>query len=376
MIEKIDEILKRNQYEKIPSQDEFLSLYVQFLFSYAQAVQIIDADNASDIVNEENVTLWKDDAKEYVVEQGYDDIRFLTIIVSNRPEHYKDIAMEDSECWIMDGYTSRLFIYENQDVDFDSLRISIDQLAGRDDPLESSDFEATEYTNQQAYAKAKATMAMSHSEYRSPRSSSFSISELAGSLTVVNTALIIINVVIFFALSSKGSTLDVDFMFEKGAMYVPAVLEDHQFYRLFSCMFMHFGFSHLFGNMLVLYLLGGQVEGEMGSVKYAVLYLGGGLFGSVGSFLHTLIWKENVVSAGASGAIFAVMGALLWLVVQNRGRLNKMTTTKVVVLFIYELYSGFVNPQIDMAAHLFGFIGGFGLAMLLYRQDAEIVDYL
>lgn len=374
MVEKLDEILKRSQYEKIDSQEEHLLLYVQFLFSYAQAVQIIDADKATEnscVVDGDSVSLWKDEAKGYVTDQGYDDIRFLTIIVSNRPEHYKEIAAEDPECWIVDGYTSRLFVYENQDLDFDSLRISIEQITNRDYELDS--YGTNEYTNRMVRSQAKASLEMSHS-WNTADTTSFSISELAGNLTIANAVLIVINVVVHAVLSSKGSTLDVEYMLEKGAMYVPSLLEDHQFYRLFSCMFMHFGFPHLFGNMIVLYLLGGHVERELGMVKYAILYLGGGLFGSVGSFLHALIWKENAVSAGASGAIFAVMGALLWVVVQNKGRLQKMTTAKVVILFIYELYSGFVNPQIDMAAHLFGFIGGFGLAMIMYRQSD--VDYI
>ena len=73
--------------------------------------------------------------------------------------------------------------------------------------------------------------------------------------TPVNTAMVIINVAIFFYMSIIGSTEDVEFMLNHGAMSVPMVLENGDYYRFFSCMFMHFGFMHLAGNMVVLMFL-------------------------------------------------------------------------------------------------------------------------
>ena len=64
-----------------------------------------------------------------------------------------------------------------------------------------------------------------------------------------------INVIVFFILTSQGMTEDGLFLLEHGAMYVPRIMEDEDYYRLFSSMFLHFGFEHLMNNMVTLVLL-------------------------------------------------------------------------------------------------------------------------
>ena len=187
--------------------------------------------------------------------------------------------------------------------------------------------------------------------------------------TPVNTAMVIINVAIFFYLSLKGSTEDVEFMLNHGAMSAPMVLENGDYYRFFSCMFMHFGFMHLIGNMTVLMFLGDNVERSAGGVRYLIIYLAGGLVGSIGSFAYAYFYNPGIVSAGASGAIFALIGALLWMVIKNKGHLEDMTVLKMCVLIVYALYSGITSENVDMAAHLFGLLGGFVIAMLIYRKE-------
>ena len=74
------------------------------------------------------------------------------------------------------------------------------------------------------------------------------------------------------------------------------------------------------------------------------------------------------MSAGASGAIFALIGALLWLVILNKGKLEDMTVLRVCIMIGYALYSGVRAENIDMAAHLFGLFGGFIVAMFICRK--------
>lgn len=187
-------------------------------------------------------------------------------------------------------------------------------------------------------------------------------------ITPVNTLFVAINVAVFFALSMLGSTEDVDFMIGHGAMFVPAVLEDGQYYRFITCMFLHFGFMHLFGNMVVLLFLGDNVERAVGKIRYILIYMFGGLIGSIGSFVYALAYNRGIVSAGASGSIFALIGALLWLVICHKGRLEDMTTARVFLLIVYALYNGMKSENVDMAAHLFGLFGGFLTAVLVYRR--------
>lgn len=196
-------------------------------------------------------------------------------------------------------------------------------------------------------------------------------------LTPANTVFVVLNALVFLVMSVFGSTMDIDFMIGHGAMFAPMVYDGHQYYRLFTCMFLHFGFMHLMGNMVTLLFLGDNVERAVGTVRYVIIYILGGLIGSIGSFGYALVYDRNTVSAGASGAIFAIIGALLWVVICNRGQLEDMSIQRVFILIVYALYSGARSKNVDMAAHLFGLAGGFAVAMLIYRRrDALGYDEL
>lgn len=105
-----------------------------------------------------------------------------------------------------------------------------------------------------------------------------------------------INVVVFMGLTMIGMTEDGAFMLEHGAMYVPYVLENQEYYRIFTSMFLHFGIQHLGNNMLLLLLIGSQLEEEMGMVKYTILYLVSGLAGNFLSMADEIKTGEYAVS--------------------------------------------------------------------------------
>ena len=89
----------------------------------------------------------------------------------------------------------------------------------------------------------------------------------------VNTAIIIINVLCFLYLELQGSTENAGFMLAHGAMFAPLVVDHGQYYRLVTSVFMHFGVSHLMNNMLVLFVLGDNLERALVHVKYLIFYL-------------------------------------------------------------------------------------------------------
>ena len=154
----------------------------------------------------------------------------------------------------------------------------------------------------------------------------------------MNTMMIVINAIVFAVMELTGSTLDTMYMLEHGASYAPWILEYGQYWRLFTSMFMHFGISHLGNNMLVLFLLGDNVERAVGRWKYTVIYLMSGLAGSCLSFAGSLVKREYAVCAGASGAIFGIIGALFYIVAVNRGRLEDMTTRRLGIMIVVSLY--------------------------------------
>ena len=140
----------------------------------------------------------------------------------------------------------------------------------------------------------------------------------------VNLLLIGINGILFLLAELAGSTLDNGWAIRWGASYTP-LIQAGEYWRLFTSMFYHFGFQHLFNNMLLLLFLGDALESQLGHLKYLFLYLAGGLGGNLLSLYLDIRSGDPVVSAGASGCVFAVVGGLLYVLVRRKGRLEEMT---------------------------------------------------
>ncbi len=184
----------------------------------------------------------------------------------------------------------------------------------------------------------------------------------------VNGGLIVLNVLYFLYLEIAGSSEDTMFMIRHGAMYAPLVVQEQEYYRLLTAVFMHFGISHISNNMLVLFVLGDNMERALGKVKYLIFYLLCGVGANVASLLLELDDPVQAVGAGASGAIFGVIGGLLYAVMANRGRLEDLSARQLAVMILLSLYFGFSSTGVDNVAHVAGLIIGFILAMIMYRK--------
>ena len=185
---------------------------------------------------------------------------------------------------------------------------------------------------------------------------------------IITMGIIGINALVFVWLSFFGMTEDAGYMLEHGAMFVPLVLGNHEYYRLITSMFLHFGFSHLMNNMVMLFFLGSILEEEIGGFKYFLLYFVSGLAGNLLSAAMDLKTGEFVVSARASGAIFGVIGALLIIVAKNHGHLRTLNGRGMVFMVVCSLYHGFTSTGVDNMAHIGGLVSGILLAFILYRK--------
>ena len=191
---------------------------------------------------------------------------------------------------------------------------------------------------------------------------------------VCTTGLIVINAVVFLILSVLGQTEDAYFMLQHGAMYEPLVIEMHQYYRIITSVFLHFGIQHLMNNMVMLGALGWNLEREIGKIRFLVIYFVSGIAGNIVSMYLNLIHDEQVISAGASGAIFGLMGALVYVVIANRGRLGRLSGRGMMILVFLSLYFGLTSRGVDNWAHIGGLVSGFILALILYRRKRSGED--
>ena len=185
---------------------------------------------------------------------------------------------------------------------------------------------------------------------------------------ICTVTLIVINIAVFFILTLFGDTEDAVFMLQHGAMYAPYVTEGHEYYRIFTCLFLHFGIAHLLNNMVMLGALGWNLELEIGKIRYIIIYFGSGIIGNIISLCYDLTLQQPAVSAGASGAIFGLMGALLCVVIANRGRLGRLSGRGMLVMVALSLYFGLTSSGVDNLAHIGGLVSGFLLAVVLYRR--------
>ena len=183
----------------------------------------------------------------------------------------------------------------------------------------------------------------------------------------VNTGLIILNLLVFLGVEGTGSALDTNHMLRWGAMYAPDIFQQGEYYRLITSMFLHFGIYHIANNMLVLFVLGQRLEPVVGKIKFILIYLLGGLGGNIFSFIMEMKSADYAVSAGASGAVFAVMGAMLYVVIRNHGRIQDISVRQMMIMAGFSLYFGFTSTGVDNAAHIGGMVCGFILAAVLYH---------
>lgn len=181
----------------------------------------------------------------------------------------------------------------------------------------------------------------------------------------VTLLLVGINVAVFIVLSILGNTEDALFMLNHGAVFVPLVVDGGEYYRIFTSMFLHFGLQHLFYNMLVLIFLGDYLERAVGKIRFLVIYLAGGIAGNLLSIAYELYTQDFAVSAGASGAIFAVTGALIYMVLRKKERVPGLSGRRLILMAVLTILQGMTAIGIDNEAHMGGLAAGFLLGWLL-----------
>ncbi|PRO66677.1 rhomboid family intramembrane serine protease [Alkalicoccus urumqiensis] len=169
-------------------------------------------------------------------------------------------------------------------------------------------------------------------------------------LTFVLLAAIIL---VYMYAESIGSTTSTSTLIALGAKFDPLILQG-EWWRFFSAAFLHIGGFHLFMNGLALFYLGTAVERMYGTGRFLYIYTAAAFFGSIASFT----FNDNV-SAGASGAIFGLFGALLFFGVVHRRVFFRTFGLNIIVILLINLAFGFLVPMVDNGAHMGGLAGGF-----------------
>lgn len=187
---------------------------------------------------------------------------------------------------------------------------------------------------------------------------------------VVTWILLAAIVVVFGLETVAGGSTETEVLVRLGAKVTPLIVAG-EYWRLLTAMFLHIGVFHLLFNGYALVAIGTELERIFGPVRFAIIYFLAGLLGSLASYAFSY-----TLSAGASGAIFGVIGALAAFFILHRERLGAWGRARlgnIAFLIGINLFLGFTRPGIDNLGHIGGLIGGLGLGWALaprYRLDS------
>ncbi len=173
-----------------------------------------------------------------------------------------------------------------------------------------------------------------------------------------------LNVAIWLLMTLAGGSENPRVLLQFGASATSRVVAG-EVWRLFTANFLHIGLAHLLFNSYALYALGPEAEALFGRSRFVALYLLSGLSGSIFSFG---LRADVGLSAGASTAIFGLVGALLAFFIRNRrhfGDVGRRRVNHYLVITLLNLYIGLSVPSIDNLGHIGGFAGGLMLGWLL-----------
>ena len=178
---------------------------------------------------------------------------------------------------------------------------------------------------------------------------------------VVTYILIVLNLMVFLYGVLHGNDELIN-MF--GNNY--ELVQNGEFYRLFTCMFVHADILHILFNMIALYSIGPVVERYYGKSKFLLIYLVSGLLGSIFS---GVFMTADSISIGASGAIFGLLGSICYFTYYYIATLQGILRGSIMPVIIINLVIGFLSSSIDLSAHIGGLIGGILISMAIGIGD-------
>lgn len=352
MINKIDSRLKREGYRFLKVKPEEAGVYYRYVDGTAQVVVGFYGHDGF-WLDSRQIELLSQNLRElffhpwgrldsYPEDAAIHDVKILMLFVTEHPERYKELCSGNLPVWIYDAGMNRLLIYENQPGDFFGIRAALES---------AGDGQARQDSGNESSPTNDVSRELDWNR-----------------IPFVSVGLAAVNVIVFLVLTFFGDTEDAVFMMNHGAVYPELVADGGEWYRLFTCMFLHFGVEHLMNNMVLLVVAGAQLEHALGKIKYLLLYLIAGLGSSILSLIMMIKTGDLAVSAGASGAVYGIIGALLWVAIRNRGKFENLTARGLVIMIGLCLYFGFSTTGVDNWGHVGGLISGFVLCVLLYRK--------
>ncbi len=339
-VEHLQNELEKNGYQRIPSNIEQISLF--FRVEDQLAVGICLVDNRGQVVKENSLFETVMHKTEILLKEKAQQVRVIALIITDQMELEKQRQNTPYAFWVIDTSLDEKIVFENQPGNFYGLEQIVDHV------LQESGKKHCQNSDKQDWND-----------------------KWKNSLFSVNTGIVLVNVLLFLWMEFSRDANSV-WMYRHGAIHIADFLLDPQWWRLLASAFLHFSFSHLLGNMVVLWYIGNFLERLIGWWRYFLFYL----IAAVGANIISVAWywyigDWNVLTAGASGAIFGVVGMMLFIILRERGRVQGITLQQMLFMVIFTLYAGFANSGVNNSAHVGGLVIGFLCGIIFYRGTVK-----
>lgn len=326
MLDRFDQYLLDAGYGRLQTPGKESIIYFQSQGTFTSVVHFMYVSKDFILTPAKYVEIRKQIVGQFQ-EKGFEEVHILALLLSEEMENLETIIKENEFSWIIDQKNNCLIIPQGHVEDFYGMKRVILSCLEDKKPL-----------NKQPLNKRP----------------------------LVNYGIVAVNIVLFFLCLVTGNML-----YEKGMMYPRDIIEMGKWYQIFTCMFLHSDVDHIFGNMILLFLLGNIAEKHFGHIKYFIIYMVSGIAGNLFSLWYSYVLQDFVPSLGASGAVYGMVGAFLWILLCNKGRVGEITISRYIFVFAYSLYLGFTSTNIDNVAHVGGLVAGLLLGIMLYRKKKE-----
>jgi rhomboid protease GluP len=334
------------EYQQLDIKNSSIDMFYRSDYMGTGIVLIIRAITGNEISSDE-YKLIVNNIKNRFVESGFSDVHVLGLILTAVPERTRKLHYDEEDHFIVDLWDRRLIIYESLSPYFAELSHIIENII--------HDEEYTTGLDERGYGQS-----YNKHDHKTQW------------VTLLNTIFIVANIIIYLLshhTSIFGESVNV---LQNGALSWYMIKEEGEYYRLLTSMFLHSDFEHLINNMLVLFFVGDNLERAAGKIKYLIIYFGSGIIAGISSISYNMIKDRFVLSIGASGAIFGIVGAMGYILLVNKGHMEDISSRQIILFTVFSLYGGVANAKIDNVAHIGGFIGGIILALILYRRPKKV----
>lgn len=326
---------------EIDFNSKFVGLY-KAVGNFLYCVILINNSNETDYCN--HIKEIQDKTEKLAKLNQIENVIFLNIIATEKVDsemlNFVNTFNFDLEtsinnlCWIADYNNKKIITSKNQPTEILDIHKIIKQ----------SFFEENETSiniNENSFSQIAEEI--EKEEYAELKSNNY----------LITIFLIIINVFVFTLEELNGGSENSAVLIKFGAVVSDFVLTKHEFYRLLTGMFLHIGITHIASNCLSLYILGTRSEKYFGKAFFLTTYILSGIGASLASVFFT-----KGLSAGASGAIFGIMGAMLVYSHKTKKSIGDFSGYFMVIFSLISIGAGFMEDGIDNAGHLGGFITG------------------